>query len=232
MTGSKKKNILIISPHPDDETLGCGGTLLRHKMEGDQIDWVIVTEMHSKAGFSPSRVEQREREIEKVANAFQFHKVHRLGFPTTNLEEIPRREIVQAMSNVFQICSPQIIYLPFPGDIHTDHRMVFESAMACCKWFRQPGIERILVYEVLSETELSPNTLNGGFQPNIFIEITPFLDEKIRILNLFQGEVSEFPFPRSEVGVRALASFRGLSAGVNSAEAFVMIKEVLTNGKL
>ena len=104
---------------------------------------------------------------------------------------------------------------------------MFDAVAACTKWFRYKSVKKVLVYETLSETEFSINPDLQGFRPNIFINITDFLDKKIEIMKIFESELGEFPFPRSEEAIRALSSIRGASAGFHAAEAFMLLKEVI-----
>ena len=120
--------VLVMSVHPDDETLGCGGTLLKHKMEGDEIFWLIATDMKVKDGFSKEKIAARDKEIETVSLKYNFRKTVRLGFPASKLDKMPVADLVDKISRVFNMIKPEIIYLPFRHDIHSDHRVFFEAA--------------------------------------------------------------------------------------------------------
>lgn len=222
-----KKQIMVIAPHPDDETLGCGGTLLRHRFEGDDIHWLIVTRMQNGGDFTPERVSARENEISRVASSYKFKTTNQLNFPPTLLDTFPFGEIVKAIKEVFKKISPEILYLPYHGDVHTDHSIVFDAVASCSKWFREPSVRRILAYETLSETEFSINPDCRSFQPNCYINIDQFLNEKLRILEMYEGELGEFPFPRSVEAVRSLAMLRGATAGCHAAEAYMILKEIV-----
>lgn len=167
-----KDKIIVVSPHPDDETLGCGGTLLKHKAQGDTIIWLNVTNMSRELGFSEQRIEQRKEEMKKVANLYGFDEVYDLALPTMKLDTLPMAHIVDLIGEVIRKSQPTIIYLPYPGDVHTDHRIVFDAAVSCTKWFRYPSIRRILVYETLSETDFGINPDHRGFRPNVFINVS------------------------------------------------------------
>lgn len=221
------KSIVVIAPHPDDETLGCGGTLLRHIDEGDTVHWLILTSMHAEYGFAEECIALRANEIREVAELYGFHAVHQLNFPTTRLETIPIGELISAIKNIFQETVPSIVYLPYPGDVHTDHQIAFNAAVSCAKWFRQASIKRILAYETLSETEFGINPMQQTFTPNVFVNITEFSNRKLEILHRYAGETGIFPFPRSTEAVAALAALRGANAGCAAAEAFMLLKEIL-----
>lgn len=221
------RKVLVVAPHPDDETLGCGGTLLKHRDNGDEIHWLIITGISEGQGFTAERVMSRAKEIEVVANKYSFSSVNKLDFPTTRLDTIPIADIVSKISEVINKVQPEILYLPNRGDIHTDHKYVFDAVLSCTKWFRYNFIKRVLVYETLSETEFGINPDNNSFRPNVFISIDQYIDQKIDIMNVFVSEVGDFPFPRSAESIRALAAYRGTASGSKSAEAFMLLKEVI-----
>ena len=216
----------IISPHPDDETLGCGGSILRHRAENDSIHWIIVTGMTEKQGFSPDMIAERQKEIDTIATLYGFAAVHNLNLPTTRLDTIPTGDIVYMLGTLFNEIKPDTIYIPNRSDVHTDHRIVFNSAWSCCKTFRYPFIRRVLMYETLSETDSVPPLPESAFLPNSFSNISDFLEKKLEIMRHYKNEIKKHPFPRSEQNIRALATLRGATAGVPYAEAFMLLKEV------
>lgn len=219
--------IVVVSPHPDDETLGCGGTLLRHKKQGDKINWLIITGMKHEDGYAEQQIQTRQDEIGRVACEYGVENLMNLELPTTRLDTIPVTQLVASIGQFFSKVKPEVVYLPFPGDAHSDHGAVFRAASACTKWFRYPSVKKVLAYEVLSETEFGVNPVEKQFQPQVFVDIAPHLEDKIRILRIFASEMGSPPFPRSEESVRALAQFRGATAGTRAAEAFVLIRETV-----
>lgn len=219
--------VLIVAPHPDDETLGCGGTLLHHVANGDEVHWLIVTDMCRELGFTELQVSQRQTEIEQVSESYGFADVHNLQFPPAQLDTLPRVELISAMSKIVKRVNPEMVYLPYRGDVHTDHAVVFDAAVSCTKWFRYPSIRRVLCYETLSETDFGINPETIGFKPNSFVDITQYLDKKIEIANIYQTEMSEFPFPRSFEALQALAKVRGVACGCLAAESFMLLREIV-----
>jgi len=218
-------HVLVVAPHPDDETLGCGGTLLKHKANNDTLFWLIATTMHAGLGLSDSRMIARKNEIKAVSENYGFSSVFQLDFPAAAIETLSMASLVSEFMNVFQKVWPEIVYLPHQHDIHTDHGIVFKAAAACIKWFRCPSVKKILCYETLSETEYSVSN-TGRFQPNVFIDITPYLEQKIATMELYASEVRPFPFPRSFEAIKALAAMRGSMCGCQAAEAFMLLKEI------
>lgn len=220
----KKRNVVVISAHPDDETLGAGGTLLKHKSNKDEIYWIIVTAISTDNGFSLDRVESRKKEIETVTKAFGFNKVFQLNYPTMSLSSSSLKSLIPEISNIFKEIEPEVIYTVNRSDAHSDHRFVFEAVAACTKSFRYPYIKQVLMYECISETEFAPSLNERVFIPNYYVDITGFLKEKIQILQIFESELGIHPFPRNFKNVEALSLFRGASVGVEHAEAFQIIK--------
>lgn len=221
------KNVIVVAPHPDDETLGCGGALLRHRTMGHRIHWLILSSMAGHPRYTAADRARRDKEIDAAARLYGFRSVHRAAFPTTRLDTVPIGELVAFVGGVFRKTKPETVYLPFEGDIHSDHGVAFRASVASTKWFRHPTIRRVLSYEALSETEFSAGLGRGGFQPNVFVDITPFLSRKIRIMKTFSSELGRFPFPRSVESIRALAAYRGTAAGCKAAEAFALVKEII-----
>lgn len=217
--------ILVVAVHPDDETLGCGGTLLRLREEGAEIHWMIVTSMTADCGFSAEDMDRRESEIETVAKMYEFFSVHRLGFPATRLDEISTSQLVAAMSKVFQAVQPNQVFLPFQHDVHSDHQHAFAAAYSCTKTFRYPSVRKVMMMETLSETDFSPSA-GRGFVPNLFVDVTHQFERKMEILRVFESELRPHPFPRSEKAVEALALLRGAAAGCRYSESFIILKEI------
>lgn len=219
--------ILVISPHPDDETLGCGGTILKHKDMGDKIYWLIITNIDAKNGWDKDIIKKRQKEIETVEEMYGFKKTFKLDYPAAKLDVIPIQEIIESMSEVILEIEPEIIYLPNRSDVHTDHQITFKAAYSCTKNFRYPFIKKILMYETLSETEFAPTLLENTFIPNVFMDITKYFEKKLEIFKIYKSEVMEEPLPRSLKVIEAFNKYRGSQIGEKYAEAFVLLKEII-----
>ncbi len=215
---------IVIAPHPDDEVLGVGGTLLRRKAEGAKVAWLIVTSISVENGWQAEKVKQRADEIDRISALFDFDNVFELNFPTTQLDHLAMSDLVTGISDAFRTFEPEEVFVPHPSDVHTDHRAVFNAAASCTKWFRYSSVKRVLAYETLSETEFSLGTENG-FRPNVFIDIASFIETKLQAMDIYTSELGEFPFPRSHQAIRALASLRGATSGYMAAEAFELLRE-------
>lgn len=216
---------IVVAPHPDDETLGCGGTMLRCKDEGVPVHWLIVTHVTTDLGCSSERVEQREKEIRQVAEQYGVSEITNLRFPATRLDKEPLGDVVEEIGRVFQKLEPEVVYVPYRNDIHTDHAVVFDAVTSCTKWFRYPSIRRVLAYETLSETDFAIDPDATGFRPNVFCNVTGYVEEKVEIMRIYESEMGTHPFPRSEAAIRALATLRGSASGFEAAEAFMLLRE-------
>jgi len=219
------KKVLFISVHPDDETLGCGGTILKHKQLGDEIYWLILTKANQKITSIPNIVKIQKNFIKKVNLQYNFNGCVQLDFLTTELDRYPLGEIINSISKHINEIKPEYVYLNHFADIHSDHRYAFEAIYSCTKNFRYPFINKVLMYETLSETEFSPALRENAFIPNVFVDITNYIDKKLDIFSLYSTEVMPNNLPRSSSAIRSLAGYRGSRIGVEYAEAFSLLLE-------
>lgn len=221
------RKVIIIAPHPDDETLGCGGSILKHIDQGDQVFWLIMTTIKGSLEYSLQEIESRAAEINIVEKKFGFKETIQSDFITTQLDTYPKQQIIKFIAEVFNKIKPNIIYAPYEDDAHSDHQEIFKATIACCKSFRYPFISTVRIYETLSETGLNLSAKNTSFNPNLWIDISDYLEKKIEIMNCYNGEIGEHPFPRSEESIKALAILRGSSVSLKHAEAFISLKEII-----
>tara|TARA_A100001388_G_C28744186_1_gene488535 strand:+ start:466 stop:1137 length:672 start_codon:yes stop_codon:yes gene_type:complete len=218
---------LVLAPHPDDELLGCGGTLLKKYSKGQTIGWILVTDIKEESGWSREMVYERHIEIESVRNSLGIKKENffSLGFPTTELDVIPLKDIILKVSSAIKQFQPEELLLPHPGDVHSDHSISFQAAHACTKSFRYSFLKRVLTYETLSETEFGIDPRYNVFNPNLFIDISKELEKKVDLLKIYKSEMGQFPFPRSIEAIVSKAKMRGIEMGVKAAEAFTILKQ-------
>lgn len=216
------KKILVIAPHPDDETIGCGGTLLKHKDNGDEISCAIMTKLRSGPHVDEKLVKIKQQEIEKVKKIYQFKYYNALNYQPSELDKQPFNSLVLEISNLFNKIKPEIIYIPYINDVHTDHQVVAKAVISSSKWFRSNSIKEINMYETLSETNFN-FLVKNAFSPNFFVEITKYLEKKMEICKCYETEFKKHPFPRSEESIRSLAKLRGSQSGYDSAESFISV---------
>ncbi len=222
------KKVLFVSVHPDDESFGCGGTILKHKSKGDSIHWLNLTARTKghPGGFNEDRYQTRVALTQKIAGCYGFERFDNLELQTGLLDTYPLFELVGRIDRVISEIAPEIIYLPNRSDVHSDHKVGFLAAYSCTKNFRKPYIRKILMYETLSETEFTPPLMENAFIPNLFVDISDRMEQKLDILRMYETELMQDPLPRSVHAIKGLAACRGSRIGVKYAEAFVILEEI------
>lgn len=218
--------ILAVSAHPDDETLGCGGTLLKHGAAGHSIDWLIATKP-GESRFDAGFIARRREQIAAVSRAYGFGAVHQLDFNATELDARPLGQVIDAVAGAIRAAQPDRVYVVHPGDVHSDHRVTFDAVWAALKPFAARRSVEVLCYETASSTDMAPPLPGRGFVANGYNDITGYFDRKISIYRLYESEVQTPPGPRSPEAVEALARSRGAAAGMVYAEAFAAMRIVL-----
>lgn len=200
-------NVLVVSPHPDDEVLGAGGTLLKLKKQGHKIFWLNITDMKAGNGWNEKRVEHRQKQIENIKKFFKFESFYNLALPPACLTSFDESMIIKQIKGIYELVKPEWLIIPGQFDAHSDHHVVYNCCMACAKTFRSPYIKRITTMEIISETDYGFQ--KEKFEPNLFIDISDELEGKIEAMKIYDTEIEEVPFPRSLDNIRALASVRG-----------------------
>ena len=221
MEGDNRR-VLVVAAHPDDETLGCGGTLLRHRIEGDELYWLILT-CATPPRWEPELAKVKRDEIEAVARAYRAQYNH-WGYQTTNLINAHRHALVESLANYIRSINPQIIYIPHYGDVHSDHRVTFEACISAIKpmYAIADGVEMLLSYETPSSTDQGA-AFSRAFSPNVFVNVTDYIKRKLEILRMYRSEKQILNLPRALSAVRALARHRGATFNMGYAEAFKLL---------
>jgi len=211
--------ILVIAAHPDDEVLGVGGTILRHRALKDTIYVCIVTKTYEPE-WSKVYMANKLEEQKKVDNLLGVKKRFNLDLPTVKLNTLGSGELNRKITEVIDAVCPDVVYTHFSNDLNYDHKLIFQ---ACLVATRPPKKIKLLCFETLSETEWG----SFPFIPNVWIDISKFLDKKIRAFRIYKSEVKKFSHPRSIEGIRVLAKKRGCEVCSKAAEAFILIRDTL-----
>ncbi len=214
--------ILVVSPHPDDETLGAGGTLLKMKDEGHKIYWLNVTNMKEEYGYTSERIHERQQEIDNVKRMYKVDDFIDLGLEPAGLDKYDKGVVVGMFKGVLDEIKPELLILPYGYDVHSDHHVVYEALYASIKSFRAPYIKTVLCMEILSETDQASS--ENCFEPNVFVDISNYIDKKLEVMKNYKSEISEAPFPRNEEAIKGLASYRGATSYYRYAEAFKLVR--------
>lgn len=218
-----KKSILIVAPHPDDETLGAGGTAAKFSARGDDVA-VLIVSGHLPPLYAREQYERTVREAHKAFDHVGIAKSRFLEIPATMIGNEPIHVLNEKIGAAITEAKPQIVLCPYP-DRHIDHRLIFDSVMVASRPVGAgKNIEVLAAYETLSETHWNAPHIEPNFVPNWVVDISDFIDIKLRAVACYESQIPEFPGPRSIQAVEALAKLRGTQAGFAFGEAFHVIR--------
>lgn len=218
------ERVLVIAAHPDDEALGCGGTMARHALAGHSVDVVFMADgvfSRAAADLDVRRDSARKACAILGANAPTFFE-----FPDQKLDTVGLLEIVQAVEPIIARLRPTVIYTHHGGDLNLDHRIVHQAVMTALRPMPAGIYRAIYAFEVASSTEWTSSAIGEGFRPNHFVDIDATIDRKLDALHAYAQEMRDYPHARSYDALRALAVVRGAGVGLPSAEAFVTLRSI------
>jgi len=225
--------ILIISAHPDDEVLGCGGTICRHVVLGDEVSLLFLSEGVSSRGALEkdwtSEIEEREMFARSVSRLMGARVVRFLRYKNLRMSELSMLDIVKEIIGVIQEVKPETIYTHSGGDLNSDHRIAHEAVITACRPVVGMPVRNIYTFEVPSSTEWASTAIGERFVPTRFVDIKDYVETKIKALGCYDLEMRPFPHPRSLENIRALQRVRGMAVGLEAAEAFMVVREVVEN---
>ncbi len=218
-------NVLIVAPHSDDEVLGCGGVMARHAARGDDVHVLVVTRGTPEM-YPPEQEEQTRQELHAAHAILGVSSVHFLDFPAPKLDTIPGHQLADAIGRIIRSVYPSIIYLPHRGDIHSDHRAVYQATLVAARPINDCPVRKLLCYETLSETEWAAPFGDDAFIPSVFVDITDYLDQKLKAMTCYHSELKQPPHPRSLQAIEVLAKMRGATVSLPAVEAFMLVREI------
>ncbi len=226
----KKKNILVIVAHPDDETLGCAGAILNHISNGDKVFCVYMSDGVSSRNFNKQNkvlIKNRKNNAEKVSKILGFKWLFDFSgkFPDNQMDNISLLKVVKVIEEVKKKVNPHIIYTHFPYDLNVDHQVVATATMTAFRPQADEKWEKILSFEVPSSTDYA-YFKSKFFSPNYFLNIEKFWKKKKRAILCYGKEIKKYPNSRSLKGLEILSKLRGTESGVNQAEAFQILREI------
>ena len=227
------KPVVVVVAHPDDEVLGCGGTIALMGRVGRPVHVLITADGLSSRGkngitnANEDFLKQRNDAATKACQLMGCESVELLDLPDNRLDSIDLLDIVKIVESFIQKFKPETVLTHHNGDVNIDHRIIHDAVIAACR--PQPGfcVNELLFFEVPSSTEWRPPGSGIAFSPNWFVDISETLDIKLAALQQYKDELRDFPHPRSLEAVESLARWRGASVGVNAAEAFVLGRKLL-----
>lgn len=216
---------LVIAPHPDDEVLGCGGVIARLVDQGCDVRIAIVT-CGKPPDYSAEQVAEVRKEAGKAHAILGVSPADFLDLPAAKLDQVSQAELNQAIGDIIEKVRPDTLFLPFCGDIHRDHQLVFAAALVAARPIAVHFPIRMLAYETVSETNWSAPAIPPRFDPNLFIAIDGVLERKLEAFSCYRSQVRQFPHERSIEALTALARLRGATVYRPAAEAFMVVREV------
>lgn len=216
------KTVLVVSAHSDDEVLGCGGTIAKHIANGDSVHLLFMTDgVTSRSGGED--VGSRLAVAKDAAKVLKVSSLTNLDFPDNKMDSIPLLEIVKEIESKISELQSEIIYTHHIGDLNIDHQLTHKAVMTACRPQPDFCVKEIYAFEVLSSTEWQTSGLLP-FSPNVFIDITDYIDIKKQVLEVYSEEMRQPPHSRSIDNALRLNALRGNSVGVDYAEAFELIR--------
>jgi N-acetylglucosamine malate deacetylase 1 len=223
--------VLVVAPHADDETLGMGGTIAKYAAEGHDVVVAVLTGHGTENDHPlwPRKVWDTVRaELRDACAILGVSEVILEEVPAVMVAEQPVWKLNQITSRIVASVEPDILYVPFLNDLHKDHRECFHSFSVTWRPYTSLGkkIKEVLCYEVPSETHLSFPFVEQGFLPNGWVDVSGYLDLKLKALQCYRSQLQPHPSPRSAKSVEALAVWRGSQIGVAAAEAFILVRRI------
>jgi LmbE family N-acetylglucosaminyl deacetylase len=229
---SAVRRVLAVASHPDDETLGAGGTLARHADQGDEV-WVCiltdgVTARHEQAAL-------QQQCAERAGDVLGVKRIVFCGLPDQRLDALPLLDVIAPIEQCIADLQPSLVYTHFKEDVNQDHRITFQATLVATRPVGS-SVRRLLCWETASSTEWAGPFAGSVFAPNVFVDIRDTLPRKIEAMkcyaDTFMSEVRQYPHPRSYEALEVYAKRNGIVAGLAAAEPFMLVREVVPNGGL
>ena len=217
--------VLVVSPHPDDEVLGGGGTIARLTGEGNDVTVAMVTKGWEPL-FKHSQVEQVRNEVHAANKILGVKSLRFMDLPVTKLNSIPKHQLNKKFEQLMDEEQPDLVFCPFRGDLQEDHRQVFDACMVALR--PRPNskpVRQILCYEIVSETHLPAGNYKSCFEPQLWVDISEHLDTKLQAMRRYESQLQQTPGARSLEALSSLAKWRGSIVGMAAAESFVVVRQ-------
>ena len=221
---------MLVAAHPDDELLGSAGTLLFYKKRGYNIKIIFLSDGESSRNISENKkkilIKKRKSQAKKISKLCKFTEPVFAEFPDNRLDTIPMLTIVKFVENEIKKFKPTIIITHNENDLNIDHKLTFEAVVTATRPSTKTFVKSIYCFETPSSTENNFSKIKVNFNPNLFFDISKFIDQKIKLLKIYKDEIKSYPHSRSLEGIKVLAKYRGTQIGVKYAEAFYILREL------
>lgn len=224
--------VLVVAAHPDDEVLGCGGTIARHAEAGNEVQVLIAAEGATSRQQQRNRMQVAEElsvlalAAQKAGSLLGAVGVELLDLPDNRLDSIDRLDLIKLVEERINLHQPDVVYVHHAGDVNVDHRRLHEAVVTACRPTPGHPVRRLLSYEVASSTEWQPPGSAAAFQPNWFVDISEQWQRKRKALEAYASEMRPWPHARSLEAVEHLARWRGAQVGAEAAEGFCLLRQL------
>jgi LmbE family N-acetylglucosaminyl deacetylase len=224
------KTILVVAAHPDDEVLGCGGTISRLASEGNNVFTLILGEGVTSRDMSRDS-EKRKNDLDLLKDEV-FGANRCLGvkdtvlvdFPDNRFDSVPLLDIVKRIEEIKNKIQPDTIFTHFQYDMNIDHQITYQAVLTATRPMRDECVKEIYSFTVLSSTEWA---YPQKFSPDLYINIENFIEKKIEAMSRYITELREYPHPRSLEGIRINGAYWGMQVGYRTAEPFITVRRIL-----
>jgi N-acetylglucosamine malate deacetylase 1 len=222
---------LVIAAHPDDEILGCGGSIARLSDAGGQVHVAFLADgvgarREMDHGVVRDSLHQRRSAAAEAARIIGAATLHFDDFPDNRLDSVSLLDVVRCCEGLIEQYQPRLVLTHHAGDLNLDHRRVHQAVCTACRPQRNRPVRTLLAFEVASSTEWQTPGAGTAFLPNVFVDIGPSIERKLAALDAYTAELREWPHPRSRAGVEHLARWRGATVGCDAAEAFMLVRHL------
>jgi LmbE family N-acetylglucosaminyl deacetylase len=218
--------VLAVVAHPDDEVLGCGGTLARHAEAGDGVHVLILADGESSRN-EPGDISKRAASVDQAAKILGVLSHKLLQFPDNQMDKVPLLQVVREVEKAISQLRPTIVYTHHGGDLNIDHQVALKAVMTACRPLPESSVNAIYTFETISSTEWAISQKNDAFSPNLAVDISRTLQKKLIALRCYHAEMRAFPHARSYESVEFLAKLRGAQYGLLAVEAFQVIRQII-----
>lgn len=225
---NNRPSVLVVAAHPDDEVLGCGATIARHRAQGHAVHVAIlaqgITSRATRKGAATVKLRELAELAKRANRALGVSSLEMLQLPDNRLDSLDRLDLIKEVEKIARKRKPTIVYTHHAGDVNVDHRRAHEAVVTACRPVPGQTVRTILAFEIPSSTEWQPGQSAPSFQPNWFVDVTHTLSAKLKALGIYAPEMRDWPHARSLKAVEHLARWRGATVGVEAAEAFMLAR--------
>ncbi len=223
------QRILVVAAHPDDEILGCGGTIIEHTKKKDKVGIIIVSEgISSRSGkekIKKEKIKKLHEVSKKISKILGLKFIKFFDFPDNRLDDINQLYVIKKIEQEIEKFKPDIVYTHHHSDLNIDHKIINNATIVACRPFPNQTVKKILTFEIPSSSNWIDFS-NSQFSPNYFVDITNSIKKKISLLKLYKNEMRPWPHARSIKAIESLAYYRGSSNGLRAAEAFHLVRSI------